>query len=28
MTLLGEHNWWLPRVFARLPRLNLVAEGA
>jgi RND superfamily putative drug exporter len=28
MTLLGERNWWLPRVFNRLPRLNLAAEGA
>jgi RND superfamily putative drug exporter len=28
MTLLGERNWWLPRVFARLPRLDLAAEGA
>jgi hypothetical protein len=28
MTLLGERNWWLPRVFAWLPRLNLAAEGA
>jgi RND superfamily putative drug exporter len=28
MTLLGERNWWLPRAFARLPRLNLAAEGA
>jgi RND superfamily putative drug exporter len=22
MTLLGEHNWWLPRVFKRLPQLS------
>jgi RND superfamily putative drug exporter len=28
MTLLGERNWWLPRVLNRLPRLNLAAEGA
>ena len=28
MTLLGERNWWLPRVFNRLPRLDLAAEGA
>jgi uncharacterized membrane protein YdfJ with MMPL/SSD domain len=28
MTLLGERNWWLPRALARLPRLNLAAEGA
>jgi uncharacterized membrane protein YdfJ with MMPL/SSD domain len=28
MTLLGERNWWLPRAFARLPRLNLAAESA
>jgi RND superfamily putative drug exporter len=28
MTLLGERNWWLPRVLDRLPRLNLAAEGA
>jgi RND superfamily putative drug exporter len=28
MTLLGERNWWLPRVFAWLPRLDLAAEGA
>ena len=28
MTLLGERNWWLPRVFARLPRLDLAAERA
>jgi len=28
MTLLGERNWWLPRVFNRLPRTNLAAEGA
>jgi uncharacterized membrane protein YdfJ with MMPL/SSD domain len=28
MTLLGERNWWLPRVFKRLPQLNLAAEGA
>ena len=28
MTLLGERNWWLPRAFARLPRLDLAAEGA
>jgi uncharacterized membrane protein YdfJ with MMPL/SSD domain len=28
MTLLGERNWWLPRVFRRLPRLDLAAEGA
>ncbi len=28
MTLLGERNWWLPRVFARLPQLDLAAEGA
>jgi RND superfamily putative drug exporter len=28
MTLLGERNWWLPRFFAWLPRLNLAAEGA
>jgi RND superfamily putative drug exporter len=28
MTLLGERNWWLPRVFHRLPRLDLAAEGA
>jgi RND superfamily putative drug exporter len=28
MTLLGERNWWLPRVFAWLPRRNLAAEGA
>jgi RND superfamily putative drug exporter len=27
MTLLGERNWWLPRVFAWLPRLNLAARG-
>jgi RND superfamily putative drug exporter len=27
MTLLGERNWWLPRIFARLPRLDLAAEG-
>jgi RND superfamily putative drug exporter len=28
MTLLGERNWWLPQVFARLPRLDLAAERA
>ncbi len=28
MTLLGERNWWLPRVFKRLPRLNLATESA
>ena len=28
MTLLGERNWWLPRVFNRLPRLDLAAERA
>jgi uncharacterized membrane protein YdfJ with MMPL/SSD domain len=28
MTLLGERNWWLPRLFAWLPRLDLAAEGA
>jgi RND superfamily putative drug exporter len=28
MTLLGERNWWLPRVFRRLPQLDLAAEGA
>jgi RND superfamily putative drug exporter len=28
MTLLGERNWWLPRVFRRLPRLDLAAESA
>jgi len=28
MTLLGERNWWLPRVFNRLPRRDLAAEGA
>ena len=28
MTLLGERNWWLPRSLARLPRLDLAAEGA
>jgi RND superfamily putative drug exporter len=28
MTLLGERNWWLPRAFAWLPRLDLAAEGA
>jgi RND superfamily putative drug exporter len=28
MTLLGERNWWLPRALARLPRLDLAAEGA
>jgi RND superfamily putative drug exporter len=28
MTLLGERNWWLPRAFARLPRLDLAAESA
>jgi uncharacterized membrane protein YdfJ with MMPL/SSD domain len=28
MTLLGERNWWLPRVFERLPQLDLAAESA
>jgi RND superfamily putative drug exporter len=28
MTLLGERNWWLPRAFDRLPRLDLAAERA
>ncbi len=28
MTLLGERNWWLPRALARLPRVDLAAEGA
>ena len=28
MKLLGERNWWLPRFFAWLPRLNLAAESA
>ena len=28
MTLLGERNWWLPRMLGRLPRLDLAAEGA
>ena len=28
MTLLGERNWWLPRVFHRLPQLDLATEGA
>jgi uncharacterized membrane protein YdfJ with MMPL/SSD domain len=28
MTLLGERNWWLPRIFRRLPQLDLAAEGA
>jgi uncharacterized membrane protein YdfJ with MMPL/SSD domain len=28
MTLLGERNWWLPRVFRHLPQLDLAAESA
>jgi RND superfamily putative drug exporter len=28
MTVLGERNWWLPRLFHRLPQLNLASEGA
>jgi uncharacterized membrane protein YdfJ with MMPL/SSD domain len=28
MTLLDERNWWLPRVFERLPQLDLAAESA
>ncbi|HEY2326902.1 MAG TPA: MMPL family transporter [Gaiellaceae bacterium] len=28
MTVLGERNWWLPRLLHRLPQLDLAAEGA
>ena len=28
MSILGERNWYLPRVFRRLPRLELGAGGA
>ena len=27
MAILGERNWWLPRVFRRLPKLDLAAEA-
>jgi len=27
MAILGERNWWLPRVFKRLPELDLASEA-